>query len=160
MISAADIPSKISVPDLQALIDRDLPLCGLFGITTVSLGDGVAVLRMDAGPVALRPGGTVSGPAMMALADVAMYGAVLSRIGLVPLAVTTDLTTHFLRKPEPGPLWARARILKGGKRLTVLAVDVLSKDAGSEADQPGQSDQALVAHMSGTYSTPPVAASP
>ena len=67
----------------------------------------------------LRPGGTLSGAAMMALGDFAMYLAVLSAIGWVPLAVTTNLSINFLRKPPPGDLIAEARLLKLGKQLAV-----------------------------------------
>src|SRR2546428_8912496 len=65
----------------------------------------------------LRPGGTISGPTMMALADFAMYVAVLAAIGPVPLAVTINLNINFLRKPSARDLTAEARLLKLGKRL-------------------------------------------
>src|ERR687884_137197 len=67
----------------------------------------------------LRPGGTVSGPVLMTLADVAIYVAILASIGWVPLAVTTNLNINFLRKPAPGDLMAECRLLKLGKRLAV-----------------------------------------
>ena len=74
----------------------------------------------------LRPGGTVSGPIMMALADFAMYVAVLSAIGWVPLAVTTNLTINFLKKPGARDLLAEARLIKLGKRLAVGEVAIRS----------------------------------
>jgi len=92
----------------------------------------------------LRPGGTVSGPTMMALADFTMYVAVLSAIGWVPLAVTTNLTINFLKKPAPRALIAEARLLKLGKRLAVGQVDMRS-----------EGDDDLVAHVTSTYSIPP-----
>jgi uncharacterized protein (TIGR00369 family) len=79
----------------------------------------------------------------MALADVAMYVAVLSAIGWVPLAVTTNLTINFLRKPAPRDLLAEARLLKLGRRLAVGEVGIRS-DGGDE----------LVAHVTTTYSIP------
>lgn len=93
----------------------------------------------------LRPGGTVSGPSMFALADVAIYLAILARIGPVALAVTTNCSIDFMRKPEAGrDLLAEARILKLGR---VLAVgDVLIRSDGSEA---------VVARAGLTYSIPP-----
>lgn len=91
----------------------------------------------------IRPGGTLSGPTMMGLADAAMYALVLGNIGPVALAVTTNLTINFYRKPAPGKLFARARLLKLGKRLAVG--DVLL-DSGD----PEQS----VAQVSVTYSIP------
>jgi uncharacterized protein (TIGR00369 family) len=94
--------------------------------------------------VSLRPGGTISGPTMMALADFAMYVAVLAAIGPVPLAVTTNLNINFLRKPVPGDLVAEARLLKIGKRLATGEVTIRS-DGETEP----------VAHVTSTYSIPP-----
>lgn len=93
----------------------------------------------------LRPGGTVSGPSMFALADVSIYLAILSRIGPVALAVTTNCSIDFMRKPESGrDLIAEARLLKLGR---VLAVgDVLLRSDGSDA---------IVARAGLTYSIPP-----
>ena len=91
----------------------------------------------------LRPGGTISGPTMMELADFAMYVAVFSAIGPQPLAVTTNLTINFLRKPAQADLIADAKLLKVGKRLAVGEVAIYS--AG--ADEP-------VAHVTATYSIP------
>ncbi|MCV6824422.1 MULTISPECIES: PaaI family thioesterase [Halocynthiibacter] len=93
----------------------------------------------------LRPGGTVSGPAMFSLADVAIYLAVLARIGPVALAVTTNANIDFMRKPVAGEdLLAEARILKLGKSLAVG--DVLIQSEGMEAP---------VARASLTYAIPP-----
>jgi len=92
----------------------------------------------------LRPGGTLSGTTMMSLADFAMYIAVLSAIGWVPLAVTTNLTINFLKKPAPRDLLAAVRLIKLGKRLAVGEVDIRSE---------GEED--LVAHVTSTYSIPP-----
>jgi uncharacterized protein (TIGR00369 family) len=94
---------------------------------------------------ALRPGGTLSGATMMALGDFTMYLAVLSAIGWVPLAVTTNLTINFLRKPPPGDLIAEARLLKLGRQLAVGEVAIHADGA-----------EDLVAHVTSTYSIPPV----
>jgi len=91
----------------------------------------------------LRPGGTVSGPIMMALADFTMYLAVLSAIGWVPLAVTTNLTINFLKKPGGRDLLAEARLIKLGKRLAVGEIAIRS-----------DGDEDLVAHATSTYSIP------
>ena len=91
----------------------------------------------------LRPGGTISGPTMMELADFAMYVAVFSAIGPQPLAVTTNLTINFLRKPGHADLIADARLMKVGKRLAVGEVTIFSDGA----DEP-------VAHVTSTYSIP------
>ena len=109
-----------------------------------AVGPGTARIRLTAGERHLRPGGTVSGPAMMALCDAAMYVAILAAIGPVALAVTTNLSINFLRKPEPGDLVAECKLLKLGKRLAVGEVSVYA--IGSEE---------LVAHCVATYSIPP-----
>ena len=137
--------SKITVADFQALIAEHLPLVDLFGIRTMSIGEGQAVMRMHYDPRLIRPGGTIAGPALMALADVAMYAVVLGMIGKVELAVTTNLSINFLRKPPPADVLAEGRLLKLGKRLAVG--EVLLTSAGSDE---------LVAHVTGTYSIPPV----
>ena len=93
----------------------------------------------------LRPGGTVSGPSMMLLADLAMYAAILNTIGSVVLAVTTNLNINFLRKPEPERnLVGESTLMKVGKRLIVGQVSIYSED-----------DPEPVAHATCTYSVPP-----
>jgi uncharacterized protein (TIGR00369 family) len=92
----------------------------------------------------VRPGGTISGPTMMALADFAMYVAVLAAIGPVPLAVTINLNINFLRKAAPRDLLAEARLLKLGKRLATGEVTIRS-----------QGEMEPVAHVTSTYSIPP-----
>ncbi|MFN4101728.1 MAG: PaaI family thioesterase [Pararhodobacter sp.] len=104
-----------------------------------------ADLRLIVGEEHLRPGGTISGPSMFALADLAFYAALLAMIGPVALAVTTNASIDFLRKPEAGrDLIGRARLLKLGR---VLAVgDVLIVNEGSDA---------VLARASMTYAIPP-----
>jgi uncharacterized protein (TIGR00369 family) len=92
----------------------------------------------------LRPGGTISGPTMMALTDFAMYVAVLASIGPVPLAVTTNLNINFLRKPSQRDLIAEVRLIKLGKRLAVGEVDIYC-----------EGEDEMVAHATSTYSIPP-----
>lgn len=96
----------------------------------------------------LRPGGTISGPALMTLADTAMYMVLLAEIGPVALAVTTNLNINFLRKPVQADVIARARLLKLGKQLAVGDVLMYSE---------GESEP--VAHATVTYSVPPNAES-
>jgi uncharacterized protein (TIGR00369 family) len=133
----------IDAGEIQQLIADGVPLVGQFGVTVAELTAGRAVLRMPCHDAFVRPGGTVTGPAMFGLADVALYAAVLSRIGRVELAVTTSMTINFLRKPPMRGLLADARILKLGRRLAYG--DVLIFSDGE--DEP-------VAHASGTYSIP------
>lgn len=114
-----------------------------FGVDAVT-ADGI-VMRLLTSDKHLRPGGTVSGPSMFALADVAAYLATLSRIGPQALAVTTSCSIDFMRKPLADvPLVARASLLKLGKQLSVT--DVLIFSEGS--DKP-------VARASLTYAIPP-----
>lgn len=93
----------------------------------------------------LRPGGTVSGPSMFALADCAIYALILSRLGREALAVTTNCSIDFMRKPAANTdMIAQARLLKLGRALAVA--DVLIYSEGQ--DEP-------VARASMTYSIPP-----
>ncbi|MCO6403233.1 hotdog fold thioesterase [Aurantimonas endophytica] len=136
----------MTVAEINRFLETDFPQLGGKdgGYLVVDVAPGTAVLRLLAGSQHLRPGGTVSGPTLFALADVAAYVAILAHIGPVALAVTTNLSINFLRKPEPGALFGRARILKLGKRLAVVEVAITPDD---EAD--------TVAHAVATYSIPP-----
>lgn len=133
----------ISLAELKAFLTEHFPQGDQYGVLE-DLGDGHAIMRLPVSEQHLRPGGTVSGPAMMALADVAMYAALLSQIGPVPLAVTTNLNINFLRKPAAGvDLIARAEMLKVGKRLGIGEVYIMSE--GSKK---------YVAHATMTYAIP------
>jgi acyl-coenzyme A thioesterase PaaI-like protein len=109
------------------------------------VGNGRAVVSHVIGPNELRPGGTVSGPVLMGIADVALYVAILGEIGIVPLTVTTSLTINFLRKPPASrPIIGICKLLKVGRSLAVGEVSLFSEGS----DEP-------VAHVVGTYSIPP-----
>jgi len=111
----------------------------------LEVGNRSALVSHPVGQEELRPGGTVSGPTMMALADVALYVAILGEIGIVPLTVTTSLNINFLRRPKPShEIRARSRLLKLGKSLVVGEVFIYS---GSDPDP--------IAHATATYSIPP-----
>jgi uncharacterized protein (TIGR00369 family) len=131
--------------ELTAFLDREFPQIHVGGRTYFvdEIGPLSARMRMDYHERHLRPGGTISGPAMMALADLALYAAILAHIGPVALAVTTSLNFNFLRKPEPRALIADCRLLKLGKRLAVGDVSIYSQ---------GSPD--VVCHATGTYSIP------
>ncbi len=107
------------------------------------VGPMSATVRLNYHPDHLRPGGTISGPTMFALSDLALYVAILHEIGRVELAVTTNVSINFLRRPEPRDLVGRAKLMKLGKRLAVGEVALYS---------PGDPD--MVAHATGTYSIP------
>jgi uncharacterized protein (TIGR00369 family) len=113
-------------------------------IVVDAVGDKTATVSQAVNDSDLRPGGTVSGPTLMAVADVALYVAVLGAIGIVPLAVTTSLTINFLRKPVAGRrIIAECQLLKVGKTLAVGEVSLYSE---------GSAD--VVAHVVGTYAIP------
>jgi acyl-coenzyme A thioesterase PaaI-like protein len=108
-------------------------------------GERSATISHSVGPAQLRPGGTVSGPLLMTVADVALYVAILATIGLVPLAVTTNLNINFLRKPSPhNPILGVCKLIKVG-RILVIGEVALYSDRNEE----------MVAHAVGTYSIPP-----
>ena len=135
---------RITTQAMAALTREQLPFAEILGFRVETLGSGSATARAPYSNEFLRPGGTISGPVMMSLADYAMYAAVLTRIGLVELAVTTNLNINFLRRPEPGDLLARAHIIKLGRRLVVGEVELLI-----------EGNDELVAHVTSTYSIPP-----
>ena len=139
--------TRITVDEFNAIMAKELPWALEVGMTADCINDSVAVLRLPFDKRMLRPGGTVSGPTMMALADATMYAVILSAIGVVKLAVTTSFNINFLHRPKPADLNAEGRILKLGKRLAVVGV-ILHSD-GHEAQ---------VAHATGTYSIPSNAA--
>lgn len=104
-----------------------------------------ANVRFRVSEKSLRPGGSVSGPVMMTLADTALYVAILGTIGIVPMAVTTNLNINFLRMPSAGKdLTAQCQLLKVGEKLAIGEVSLYSD---------GETD--MVAHATGTYAIPP-----
>ncbi len=135
----------MTATELGAFLDQHFPQMNSrrrrFIVEAVS-GRSVRV-RMTYNERMLRPGGTISGPSMFALADIAMYAAVLAMIGPRPLAVTTNLSINFLRKPRPADMIADATILKLGKRLAVGEIALRS-----------DGDEDLAAHATSTYSIP------
>ena len=121
-----------------------LPQAYQLGLRAESIGNGRASVRMPFNDISMWPGGTISRPAMMGLADFFMYAALMGAIGQVELAVTTSLNINFLRLPTKSDIIAECQIMKLGKRLAVLQVTLLS-----------DGDTEPVAHATGTYSLPP-----
>jgi uncharacterized protein (TIGR00369 family) len=136
--------AEMSAADLAAFMEREFPQSDPSRTLFEEVRDNFVRMRRKMDEADLRPGDTVSGPTMMALADNAMYAVLLAMIGPVALAVTTSLNINFLRKPTLGDLVAEARLLKLGRRLAVGEV-VLYSDG---IDDP-------VAHATLTYSIPP-----
>lgn len=135
----------LTLAELERLLSAEFPQMwnGESGLTLEAISHGGGRVRQAYRPHFVRPGGTIPGPTMMALADVAMYVAVLSAIGWVPLAVTTNLSINFLRKPPPSDLIADVRLLKLGRRLAYGEVTIRS-----------DGDPEPVAHATSTYSIP------
>ena len=136
--------SRITVAEFEEIMRESLPFAASLGPEIIELDPARVRLRMPYRSDLLRPGGTISGPMLMGLADLAMYAIVLAAIGRVELAVTTNLNINFLRKPPPSDILAQARLLKLGKRLAVGEVELFS---AAEPD--------MVAHVTATYSIPP-----
>lgn len=137
--------TRMTAAELDAYLDEVFPQIHIGGRTFFieEVGPMTARMRCDYHERHLRPGGTISGPTMMSLADLVLYVAILAQIGPVPLAVTTSLTYNFLRKPAPTALIAECRLLKLGRRLAVGEVAMRS-----------QGETELVCHATGTYSIP------
>src|SRR6202166_1217666 len=137
--------AKMSVAELEKFLHVEFPQDFSGGDISIESADGLScLLRQRYSDQMLRPGGTVSGPTLMALADFAMYVVLLSAIGPVGLAVTINLNINFLRKGQPGQdVLAAARLLKLGKRLGGGGVHLLS---GISSDP--------IPHVTATYSIP------
>jgi uncharacterized protein (TIGR00369 family) len=136
-------PSKVAAPEFEAVLARTIPIAELFRFQVECLESGYARLRVSYESRQLRAGGTISGPIIMTLADTALYGMVLSLLGMELLAVTVNLNVQFLRKPRQADLVAEATLLKHGRRLIVGQVLVYSD---GEAEP--------VAHVTGSYAVP------
>ncbi len=136
---------KLSAKELETLLGPEFP--GMFdpdgGYSIEKVWFGGSRIRKHYNPRSLRPGGTISGGTLMKLADFAPYVAILASIGWVPLAVTTNLSISFLKKPAQRDLIAEARMIKFGKRLAVAQVSIRS-----------DGEDQLAAHATATYSIP------
>jgi uncharacterized protein (TIGR00369 family) len=141
----AAMKASMSVDELERFLAAEFPQAfhDGSGLSIEEVWHGGGRVRQAYQPQFIRPGGTISGPTMMALADFAMYVGLLASIGPVPLAVTTNLNINFLRKPGPRDVIAECRLLKLGKRLAVGEVRIFSEGM----DEP-------VAHVTSTYSIP------
>ena len=145
MAQAAATKSAMSVEQLERFLAVEFPQVfhAASGLSIEEVWHGGGRVRQAYQAQFIRPGNTISGPTMMALADFAMYVGVLASIGSVPLAVTINLSINFLRKPTARDLIAECRLLKLGKRLAMGEVTIRSDGM----DEP-------VAHVTSTYSIP------
>jgi uncharacterized protein (TIGR00369 family) len=125
---------------IQTILRQGVPLMAAWGVEVLSAIEGQAVLRLPHDPQLLRPGGVISGPALMGLADAAMWAALLSLAGGRDESLTSHLAISFLRRVPPRAVLAEARILKYGRSLAYGEVTLRSE--GSEA---------AVAHVTSTW---------
>src|SRR5437764_7559527 len=129
--------ARMTVVELETLMDKFFPSWRTFS-QILGIGEHDVTIRMPFRQDLVRAGGTVSGPALMALADTAAYYVTLVHAGPVPSAATANLDIHFLVRPKPADIIAVATMLRLGRRLAVSKVDLLSGDD-------------LVAHATVTY---------
>ncbi len=134
---------KLTIPQIEEFLEEHFPAINrIFKIEDIT--DTHVHVRMGQSVASLRPGGTISGPTLMTLADTAMYALVLAQVGTDGHAVTTNLNINFLRKPKPVDVIAEVRLLKSGARLIVGDVTMYS-----------DGEKTPVAHATVTYSIPP-----
>ena len=133
----------LTAADIQHIIRTGLPAAEEVDLRTDEVAADHVVARYPFRPNMIRPGGTLSGPTMMGLADAAMYAAIMAKLGRVEMAVTSNLNINFLSKPGQADLVARARVLRMGSRLAFLEVEIHSV---------GSPD--MVAHVTGSYALP------
>lgn len=140
----SNTPSKISLEAFNKILTEELSWAAETGMCLEKINNGSATMKLPYHHRSTRPGGTISGPHMMMLADACMYAVVLSVAGQVKMAVTTNFNVNFLRKPSESDLFADGKVIKMGSRLAIMEVSIF---AGEEKQ--------LVAHATGTYSIPP-----
>jgi len=135
--------NKLSIDEMSKYLDEIFPqVKGKYRI--LKLEDCLSEVQLMTTDANLRPGDTISGPAMFELADIAFYVAVIPVTGSGTLALTTNVAINFLRKPVHSNLIAIARIRKRGRQLVVGDVEIFSEDRSQ-----------LVTHAIFTYSLPP-----
>ena len=138
---------SLTAQQLTEVIRAGVPMAEDIGFTVDQAGHGFARARLVFSERLIRPGGTLSGPVQMALADAAMYAAVMASIGRVEMAVTSNLAINFLEKPAAGDLIGEAVVLRLGRRIAFCEVRLLSPDPETDKDT-------LVAHVTGSYALP------
>lgn len=136
--------ARLTPEEMDRIAREDVPGVAQTGVRFEEIGDGVVRARLPFREDSIRPGGTVNGPTMMGLADIVIFACVLSRIGIVKMAVTTNLNANFLRMPGSVDLIAEGRLIKCGRRLAYGEVFIHAED---EPDDP-------VCHVTATYSLP------
>src|SRR6476620_10541763 len=146
MTSNAPATPLMDVARIEALLDASFPQIHSGGrnLAIEEVGHRSARVRLRTQPRNIRPGGTVSGPAMFTLADFAVYVAIIAAMGEPGIqAVTTNMNINFLSKPEPRDMTANVRLIRLGRRLAV-----------GEAELTSDGSPELVAHAIATYALP------
>lgn len=144
MASSGSTNAKIYAEEFLEIVRNGVPYIGQLGISAERWNAGKITLRLPCHQLVERPGGTICGPALMGLADITLYGVVMTLIGRAELALTTDLNFHFLSKPALVDVLAEGRVLKLGRRLMVGEVMMYSDGK----TQP-------ICQASGSYAIPP-----
>ena len=140
-------PRPFTLDELRAYLAELFPEFWNRGDLRVeAIAPMAATVRLVHHPRNLRPGGTISGPAMFAVFDAALFVAILGEKGRVAQALTTSASINFLRKPAPADLIGEAKLIKLGQRLAVGEVALYS-----------EGESKMVAHWTGTYSIPAIA---
>ena len=134
---------KLTAEEVQQIIRTGVPAAEDKDLRILEIGQNSAIAMYPFNSQMIRPGGTLSGPTIMGLADAAMYAAILGRYGAEEMAVTSQMTINFLRKPAARDLRAESVILKAGKRSVFLEVRLFSE---------GETE--LVALVTGSYALP------
>jgi len=144
MAESLDFIPVLTAMELSEFVNEVFPQADSFQWTIEEISNGSIKVAVQIDDNHLRPGGTISGPTMFALADVSAYLVILAHIGKVALAVTTSLNINFLAKPPLANLLAECRLVKLGKRLAVCEIHIKSA-----------ANNLLVAQATATYSIPP-----
>jgi len=142
--AARPLVPVLDAATVERIIRDGLPMSAFAQFEITGIEPGAAHIRMPYADWMVRPGGSVAGPALMLLADAAMYAVVLAHIGPQMMAVTANLNINFLSRPKPVAVQAVGRLLKLGRRLAIVEVEMFSEgDAGT-----------LIAHVTGSYALP------
>ena len=138
---------RLSAREVSALLEQKFPHMHATGgrLVIEEVAAKMAVVRLEPDERSLRPGGTISGPALFTLSDFAAYVAILGELGPGALdAVTSSMAMNFLSKPASTSVTARTRLIKVGRRLITAVIELYS-----------QGQPAMVAHATATYAIPP-----
>ena len=135
---------SLTAKQVQDLIRDGIPMAEDIDLRIEEIGEGFARIRIPFQDKNLRPGGSISGPTLMAAGDTAMYAAILGTLGEVTMAVTSNLNINFMQRPKDVDIVAEGTILKLGKRMAFCEVSI--KGDGSDD---------MYAHVTGSYSLPP-----